>query len=125
MIDRRNNKSTGRLGEEMAAELLQNKGYEIVERNWRSKWGEIDLICNFQNPNTKEKTYVFVEVKTKVGKDFGSPEEMINKGKLLQVQRMASVYSKAKNLQKRIDVVAVVLDRDFKVTRISHYECVY
>lgn len=122
-----NNKLVGKKGEEIAAKFLQEHGYKIVERNWGSKWGEVDIICKLQINTNKYKCpiFVFVEVKTKVGEDWGAPEEMINKKKLLQVQRMAETYEPARGHQSRIDVVAVVLDDDLSIKRLNHYECVY
>lgn len=115
----------GRLGEETAAKLLQEKGYKILERNWGNKWGEVDVICRDGD------VFVFVEVKAKVGHDFGSPEEMINPRKLRQVERMAQMYlasrptSHKASFGARIDVVAVVFKHDLSVERASHYEAVY
>ena len=110
------NRKKGGLGEKLAEEYLREKGYKILERNWGAKWGEIDLIC------TKNNVLVFVEVKLKMGDRFGSPEEMVNKRKLGQIMRMAEVYE-SKLVQKRIDVVAIVMDETTKeVERISHYE---
>ena len=111
------NKVIGKIGEDLAAEFLQKKGYQILKRNWGNKWGEIDVICRYGDIT------IFVEVKTKVGEDWGAPEEMVNKRKLFQVQRMASVY--LAEGQKRLDVVAVVLNQDLTVKRINHYEAVY
>jgi len=71
-----NNKVTGNKGEELAAGYLSKKGYKIIERNFRTRFGEIDIVC------WDGETLVFVEVKTKIGHDFGEPEEMVNKGKL-------------------------------------------
>ncbi|MDP2909847.1 MAG: YraN family protein, partial [bacterium] len=70
------NKNLGDLGERLAGEFLERKGYEIVERNYRTKWSEIDLIC-------KDKgDLVFVEVKTRIDGIFGTPEDAINKDKM-------------------------------------------
>ncbi|MEK7526173.1 MAG: YraN family protein [Patescibacteria group bacterium] len=118
------NKIIGKLGEDLAAKLLQDKGYQIIERNWGSKWGEIDIIAK------KGEMYIFVEVKTKVGENFGPPEQMVNYRKLQQIQRMASTYAQAVNSAKRIDVVAIVLPSGShpegeEVQRIDHYEAVY
>lgn len=113
------NKITGKVGEDYAAELLEDKGFEILERNWGDKWGEIDIICRDKD------IFVFVEVKTKVGLNFGSPEEMINRRKLAQIQKIASLYSPSAGAAKRIDVVAVVLSEDRNIERIKHYENVY
>lgn len=113
------NKTTGKIGEDYAAELLDDKGYKILERNWGDKWGEIDIICRDKD------IFVFVEVKTKMGLNYGSPEEMINYRKLTQIKKIASLYPPARVTAKRIDVVAVVLSEDRKVERINHYENVY
>ena len=113
------NKTIGREGEKLAEEYLVKRGYKILERNWGSKWGEIDLICKRKN------TLVFVEVKTKTGEEFGSPEEMVNRRKLEKVKRMAATYRLKVNGLRRIDVVAVVLNYDGSVGRIDHYENVY
>jgi len=148
------NKEIGKKGEDLACQHLREKGYEIVERNWGSKWGEVDIIAKIslrQSPclskadafsahKMKQKrgllakasgllekgdVFVFVEVKTKVGEDWGMPEEMINNKKLAQVQRMAETYEPARNHQSRVDVVAVVLNEDLSIKRLNHYECVY
>ena len=118
-MDRTKNKLIGKIGEDEAAKFLQKKGYVIVERNWGSKWGEIDIIAK-----DKDVT-IFVEVKTKKGMDFGSPEEMVGPRKLNQIQRMANTYYQAANSPKRIDVVAIVLSWDLAIERINHYEAVY
>lgn len=110
---------TGKHGEDVAVELLKNKGYAVLERNWRNKFGEIDIITQ------KDGVLVFVEVKTKIGELFGLPEEMVGKGKLQKVRNMATVYMNGKETPCRIDVVAVVLTNDNAVTRLTHYENVY
>ena len=115
------NREIGKIGEDLACDYLKKHGYEILERNWGNKWGEIDIIAKLK---TKE-TIVFVEVKTKVGEDYGQPENMINKRKLFQVLRMAQIYEPALKFPKRIDVVAIVLNNDLSLKRLSHYEAVY
>ena len=62
------NLQKGSRGEEEAARYLGQKGYQILERNHRTKFGELDIIAS------DKETLVFVEVKTKIGEDFGSPE---------------------------------------------------
>lgn len=113
------NRQTGASGEGIAAGYLQKKGYTILERNFRNKFGEIDIIAKDNG------TLVFVEVKSKTGTDFGSPEEMIHAGKLNRVRRMATVYMNGELVSCRIDVVAVVLNGDEEVVRLTHYENVY
>lgn len=113
------NRQTGQFAESIAAEKLSAKGYVILERNFSNKFGEIDLIAS------KDGVMVFVEVKAKKGIEFGTPEDMINKGKLQRVRNMAVIYLEGRDLQCRIDVVAIVLNSDNQVVRFSHYENVY
>ena len=110
------NRSTGRTGEDIAARTLREKGYLILERNFSNKFGEIDIIAKHDN------VLVFVEVKTKIGIDFGLPEEMVSPGKLQRIRNMATMYLKGESVACRIDVVAVVLDKNNRVVRLTHYE---
>lgn len=113
------NRKTGQTGEEIATNVLIDKGYVILERNFANKFGEIDVIAKDGD------ILVFVEVKTKIGIEFGLPEEMVGKGKLYRIQHMAQLYMKGKLLPCRIDVVAIVLNDDNSVKRLTHYENVY
>lgn len=113
------NKSTGHAGEQAALEFLQSKHYTLLEKNFSNKFGEIDLIMQ------DGTITVFVEVKTKTGLWAGSPEEMITNQKLHKIRRMASIYTQGNEIPCRIDVVAVVLDSNSKIQRITHYENVY
>lgn len=118
-MSKTDNKSTGKIGEELAADFLTRKGYQILEKNWGNKWGEIDIIAR------DNETVVFVEVKTKIGINFGTPEEMVNWRKLNQIQKLASSYPLSQNTQLRIDVVAVVLNPDYSLNSINHHQAVY
>ena len=115
------NKETGNKGEELATEYLAKKGYKILERNFRTRFGEIDIVCS------DAQTLVFVEVKTKIGHDFGEPEEMVNKKKIGQVKRMGEMYLLDHKLDVacRVDVVAIVLKSDGTVEKMEHYQAVY
>ena len=121
---KQDNKITGATGERAAAELLRKKGYEILERNFQTKFGEIDLVCR------KDEVTVFVEVKTKTSDEFGEPWEMVNQYKLEQVKRMGELWNIKNNWQGqcRIDVVGVWLDPTSRkaswdaVAKIEHWE---
>lgn len=113
------NRETGRLAEKLAADVLSQKGYKILECNFSNKFGEIDIIAK------DKEILVFVEVKAKKGEDFGMPEEMINPSKLQRIRNMASIYMDGKLLPCRIDVIAVVLSPDNTLSRLTHYENVY
>jgi putative endonuclease len=118
---KRFNRKKGSWGEEIAADYLSQKGFQILEKNYSVKFGEIDLIAS------KNGVLVFVEVKLKTTEDFGTPEEMIGKRKLAQVQRMAELYLlqnpevDKKHKKYRIDAVCVVGTRQ-NIERINHYE---
>lgn len=112
------NRRKGNKGERAAAEKLVTEGYEILTRNYRNKWGEVDIVVK------KGETIVFVEVKTKTEEDYGEPWEMINHHKLKQVENMGHLWCEEFGYQGlcRIDVVGVWLDIEGEVKRIEHWE---
>ena len=116
------NYQTGRAGEEIARRFLRKKGYRILESNFHTRFGEIDLICS------ENRKLVFVEVKLKMGEKFGSPEEMISKRKILQIQTTSRAFLQERQKldqnysSYRIDAVAIVLNKDKTVSRINHYQ---
>lgn len=109
------NREIGRIGEAIAEKDLVGKGFELILRNFYTRFGEIDLIMRDKN------ILVFVEVKTKKGLDFGTPEEMFTRGKYERVKRMASVYLKGKEVACRIDMVAVILGGNNEPVSVKHY----
>lgn len=112
------NLAIGRLGELMAGEYLQSKGYKIIACNYRTKYAEIDLIAR------DKKTLVFVEVRTKVGERFGAPEETLKHKKLAKLLRNAEAYIAYEGYKGsyRIDAICVVFDQDDKIERLNHYQ---
>ncbi len=116
---KQHNRALGQLTENLAAQALIDQGYQILERNFANKFGEIDLIAQDQT------TLVFIEVKAKTGIRFGHPEEMITPSKLAKIRRMANLYLQDKVCACRIDVVAIVLDKAQRPLRLTHYQNVY
>ncbi len=116
IVMRGHNKNLGEIGENLAVDYLKEKGYEILERNFQNKWGEIDIVAE------KDDIMVFVEVKTRIGEQFGLPEDAINKNKKLKMIKNAKAYMKYKNDQYRIDAICVVLDKECNLKRINHYK---
>lgn len=112
------NTQTGRIGENLARDYLRQKGYKIVEQNYRTRYAEIDLVAQ------KKNILVFVEVRTKVGEQFGMPEETLNRWKLERVKRNAFAYAAKIQWKKlyRVDAVCIVLNEDQSVKRFEHYE---
>ncbi len=110
------NKQTGFIGEKLAEEYLLSKNYELITKNFSTKFGEIDLIFK-DGPLT-----VFVEVKTKKGLDFGTPEEMFTRGKYQRVKNMSVIFLKGREVPCRIDMIAVILNSDDSLLSLKHYE---
>jgi len=112
------NRIKGKEGEEMAADYLKKQGYQVIDQNNSTKFGELDIIAS------KNDILVFVEVKYKQSEDYGTPEEMIGKSKLVQVKRTADLYllnnpNVAKSFNRyQIDAVCIVEETE----RITHYE---
>ena len=109
-------KATGMIGEKMAAGYLVRQGYEIVETNYRCKEGEVDIIAN------DGEFLVFIEVRTKNNRAFGSPEESVTARKKEHLKNVAARYQETHGglpLQWRIDFVAVELDRTGKPSRLE------
>jgi putative endonuclease len=95
----------GRSGEDRAADWYARHGYQIVERNWRSRRGEIDLVC------ARDEVLVFCEVKTRLSDRLGAPVEAVTRVKQLRLRRLAAEYISRHTCgghQPRFDVVAVL-----------------
>jgi putative endonuclease len=110
------NTEKGKEGEDMAAEFLVNIGYEILDRNFRANRGEIDIIARHGNE------LVFVEVKTQLTTDFGSPEEYVTNKKQTLIAGAAEVWLTQRQWDEhpsRFDVVAI--NRATKPPEITHY----
>ena len=109
-------KALGEWGEKIAREYLLNHGYHIVETNYRCREGEIDIVA-------LDKEYlVFVEVRTRRGCEFGSPEESVTGAKKKKLISLAFTYlQNHKNLPSlwRFDVVAIESDGRGKVIRLE------
>ncbi len=116
--------NTGKLGEDIAAKYLENKGYKILTRNYRKPWGEIDIIAE------KKGTLVFIEVKTQKAGFEWRPEENVNRHKKAQLSRIINTYLKDSQVRGlinqetdwQIDVLAIELDFNSKNARVEHIE---
>jgi len=112
----------GKRGEEIAESYLRRQGFQIIEKNYHTRFGEIDIIA------TRDSKLHFVEVKLKIGEHFGTPEEMIDKRKLWQVTRTAESYLltnrdiATKFPEIRVDAFCVVLDTEGNEQRADFYE---
>ncbi|RDB03265.1 YraN family protein [Runella aurantiaca] len=107
---------TGKLGEDKAAAFLQEKGYEILVRNYRFRHSEIDIIAK------KNKILTFVEVKTRTNVSFGMPEEFVDATKRRLIMKAAEQYIFDTDWHGdiRFDVISVILTQH--TARIEHIE---
>ncbi len=115
-----NQKQTlGKIGEDTAATFLLSHGYRILERNFRARYGEIDLLCETNG------TLVAVEVKTRSTDEFGLPEEAITPKKLREIQTALEYYCRihgCEALPAQIDVIAIQTDALGNIMAIRHHE---
>lgn len=115
-------RSLGLRGEEVAAQHLRRRGFEIVERNYRTRWGELDLVA-FDGA-----TLVFCEVKTRsVGRDGARPFDSLHARKRAQVRRMARQWLSARAGRRfasrlRFDAIGVIFDAAGDLTTLEHLE---
>lgn len=121
-INKKLNFEKGRDGEGLAKNYLEDIGFKWLESNHVNNLGEIDLIMSDKD------ILVFVEVKLKIGDKYGTPEEMISRGKLARVKRIAEAYLlinpkiSIKFKKYRIDAVCIVKNFNGEMERINHYE---
>ena len=96
----------GKRGELLADKFLERKGYEVIEKNFRCRLGEIDLVAR------EGGEIVFVEVKCRSGTAFGFPEDQISWKKQKKLWRLAEFYLKSRRRDQpaRIDIVAILLN---------------
>jgi putative endonuclease len=115
-----NNRATGRKGEEIAAGYLIEKGFTIVEKNWRFRHWEVDIIAS------RERFLHFIEVKTRYSLRFGRPEESITRDKMKSLKNAAEEYQFLHPEYQYIqfDVLAITL-LDEKPREIFMIEDVY
>ncbi len=115
-----NKQQTGKLAENLSCQFLKTKGYNIIERNFRSRYGEIDVVAR------KNNILIFIEIRSKSGSAFGSPEESFTAGKKQRfISTIMSYLNSHDNLPPdwRVDFVAVDIDQDSgKANRIEIYE---
>lgn len=111
-----NNKTFGKIGEDMAERFLRRHGYKILSKNWRCAMGEIDVVAQ-----EKEFT-VFIEVKTRKSMAFGPGYMSINPAKQLKLIKLAQAYLKRYGLIDkpcRIDIISIDMAQDDSVMNVE------
>jgi putative endonuclease len=111
----------GRHGESLAAAELVRRGYEIVARNWRCQVGEVDIVAR------RSDVLHFFEVRTRRGREYGTPEESVTPDKRQRMVDVALTYLGERELTDtdwRIGFVAVEMDRRGQLVRLEVYDSV-
>ena len=100
----RKNKKLGRAGEEQALRYLQKNGYKILERNYSNPFGEVDIIA------AKDDTVAFIEVKTRLGENYGAPSEAVDRRRRQKYIQAAKYYFYGKQIDKtvRFDIIEIL-----------------
>lgn len=115
-----NRKQKGAAAEELAAAALIEKGFRILDRNWRCRFGELDIVAESGD------MLVVIEVRSRSGTtSFGTPSESVNARKMIQVRNTAQHYIHQKRYYERpirFDVISVMLGSDLTATSMEHIE---
>ena len=107
----------GKRGEDIAASYLQRQGYRIVFRNFKARYGELDIVALDQN------TLVFVEVKTRVGTQYGTPEEALTPRKIRELVKTAQFFTLTHPTfpeEQRMDAIAIEMNSQEEIVRLNH-----
>ncbi|MDK2917373.1 MAG: putative endonuclease [Candidatus Petromonas sp.] len=109
-------KKLGEMGEKIAAEFLKRQGYNILHQNYRCRFGEIDIVAK------DNSSYVFIEVKTRRGLEYGRPIEAINKVKINRMLKTLQFYLKQYKIYNsniRVDAMEIIVNNS-KNIEINH-----
>ncbi|HIE26995.1 TPA: YraN family protein [Candidatus Poribacteria bacterium] len=112
-------KQIGEIGESLAVKFLKQKGYRIIEQNYRSTWGEIDIVAQ------DEDILTFVEVKTRRSLKFGTPQLAVTNSKQRKISKAALEYLQENVLFDsvcRFDVISIVFPPEPSEPIIEHIE---
>lgn len=111
-------KSIGDRGEDLAVLYLENKGYTILERNYRFEHAEVDIVAYH------DLEIIFIEVKTRKNSDFGEPEEYVDDAKIARICKASEAWLYERNMvgsPARYDVISII-SRKPTEHRIKHFE---
>lgn len=122
-----NNILIGKLGETYAEKFLNANNYRILQKNFHSRFGEIDIIAI--DLNSSPPQLIFIEVKTRTNNSFGAPQESISRQKLSRIFKTAIHFLnhaiKKFSCHWRIDAIAVKLDHNHKLQTIDHFKNIF
>ena len=113
------NKDIGSYTENIAATYLLSNGYSILDRNYRNKFGEVDIICQ------KDNIIIFVEIKSRYTNSFGSPLESVSchkQKKIILLSKFYILYKKLSDFNIRYDVIEIYLNHLNNTYEVNHLE---
>jgi len=108
----------GKLGEKLAADFLSNNDCKVLDKNFNTRYGEIDLVASSGDE------ILFCEVKTRTSNRYGYPETAVNKKKIHHILKALRIYLKTKNINSywRIDIISVELNMQKRKAKISWFK---
>ncbi len=110
----------GALGEQLAVDYLDQMGLRLLTRNWRCRYGELDIIA----ADDATRAVVFVEVKTRTGEQYGGVEQAVTPAKVRRLRRLAGLWLAQQQgswASVRIDVIAIRIGRR-RTPEITHIQ---
>lgn len=113
----KDNRTKGIIGEEIAIKYLRSQGYKILDRNYRTNIGEIDIVA------VKKDLLIFIEVKARSNINYGYPYEAVNWQKQEKIIKTSYIYLKHKHLDKyqiRYDIIEIFLQNEPKINHIEN-----
>jgi len=110
----------GALGEQLAVDYLDQMGLRVLTRNWRCRYGELDIVA----ADDATRAVVFVEVKTRTGEQYGGVEQAVTPAKVRRLRRLAGLWLAQQQgswASVRIDVIAIRIGRR-RTPEITHIQ---
>jgi putative endonuclease len=118
-------RALGALGEDLACAHLRRRGYEIVDRNFRTRWGELDIVAS------DGRSLVFCEVKCRrASRSWRDPLESVHTNKQVRLRRMAGQWlaehrDRPRRAELRFDAIGVTVDAEGRLLRLDHLEAAF
>jgi putative endonuclease len=112
-------KNIGKIGERLAIKYLLDNNFLIIQTNFKSKLGEIDIIAE------KNNKVLFIEVKTRIGLSKGFPYEAVDKKKISHMKKTAQFFllkNNYKNYKLSLNLISIVLNNDLTINQMKYYE---
>ncbi|MBN1331355.1 YraN family protein [Candidatus Dojkabacteria bacterium] len=123
MLDTKQKKFLGNLGEELCCDYLARKGYQVLARNYRKWGGEIDIIAR----DREQQEIVFIEVKTRRDTHWFDLDQTVGGEQVYHIKKIAKRFLFEKSLEDenwRVDHVAILLGDENEILRLEHFEAI-